>query len=238
MICGAGSCSEALSGAALFGSSLRGDDERTWTPGFSVRVPATKSASSGLIERSSTRKRRAGAMPWRERKTLTRGGTPSPSEERLEEKNDEAYSSRKSRCRSRSAPKGSTSNWPVESSMKNGRCSVSSAILSHSTFLPSRCCQTVVWYRKQGLPVTGATMVCGPAALPFTSTSPRAALRILEVGVVSNKRLRARRRNPETKKYKPPAIASNERIASSLIGMKRAKQTATGVPRLFSDDLI
>src|SRR5437879_2908952 len=73
--------------------------------------------------------------------------------------------------------------------------------------------------------------------MPFTSTSPMAALRILEVGVVSNKRLRASRRNPETKKYKPPAIASDERIASSLIGMKRAKQTATVFPRLFSEEL-
>src|ERR1700738_5029721 len=56
---------------------MRGDNERTWTPGFSVRVPAMKSASSGLIERSSMRTRRAGTMPWRGRNTLTRGGTSS-----------------------------------------------------------------------------------------------------------------------------------------------------------------
>src|SRR6266404_6186879 len=145
MICGAGSCSEELLGVELCEYWVRGENERTWTPGFSVRVPAMKSASSGLIERSSMRKRRAGTMPWRERKTLTRGGTPSSPKEKLEEKNDAVYSSRKSRCKSRSAPRGSTSNCPVESSMKKGRCRVSSAILSHSTFLPSRCCQAVVW---------------------------------------------------------------------------------------------
>src|SRR3979409_1945845 len=145
MICGAEICSEKLLDVGLRGQSLWGENERTWTPGFSVRVPAMKSASSGLIERSSMRKRRAGATPWRERKTLTRGGTPSSPKEKVEEKNDAVYSSRKSRCRSRSAPKGSTSNCPVESSMKKGGGRVSSATLSHSSFLPSRCCQTVVW---------------------------------------------------------------------------------------------
>src|SRR5208337_1646776 len=85
MICGAGKGSEILLGAELPGPSLRGEslsgesrrgeNGRTWTPGFSVRVPAMKSVSSGLIERSSTRKRRPGTTPCRERKTLTRGGT-------------------------------------------------------------------------------------------------------------------------------------------------------------------
>src|SRR5258708_36331800 len=87
MICGAGSCS-ALLGTELCEYSLRGENERTWTPGFSVRVPAMKSASSGLIERSSMRTRRAGTMPWRERNTLTRGGTSSGFE-KVEEKNEE-----------------------------------------------------------------------------------------------------------------------------------------------------
>src|ERR1700682_6718241 len=106
MICAAGSCSAELLGAEFCELPLRGENERTWTHGFSSRVPAMKRASSGLIERSSMRKRRAGTMPWRERKTLTRGGTPSSPKEEFEEKNDAVYSSRKSRCRSRVAPRG------------------------------------------------------------------------------------------------------------------------------------
>src|SRR5712664_1581580 len=104
MICGAGSCSEELLGVELCEHWVRGENERTWTPGFSVRVPAMKSASSGLIERSSMRKRRGGTMPWRERKTRTGGGTPYSPKEKFEEKNDGAYSSGKSRCRWKSAP--------------------------------------------------------------------------------------------------------------------------------------
>jgi len=42
----------------LSARASRGAYGRTWTPGFSVSVPATKSASSGLIERSSMRRRR------------------------------------------------------------------------------------------------------------------------------------------------------------------------------------
>jgi hypothetical protein len=38
-----------------------------------------------------------------------------------------------------------------------------------------------------------------------------AALRILEVGVIISRRLRANNWNPRQKKYKPPAIANIER---------------------------
>src|ERR1700728_946782 len=123
----------------------------------------------------------------------------------------------------------------VESSMSNGRFRVSSATFSHSSFLPLRRCLATVRKRKQGLPVIGADIVCGPVAWPLTSTSPRAALRIFEVGVLSNVRLRASRRNPWKKKYKPPTIAINERMARWLIGGRTNRQALTVLSSIFSE---
>src|ERR1019366_8138471 len=62
MICGEGSGSVKASGTGSRGESPGGENGRTCTPGFSVSVPAMKSESWGLTDRSSMRRRRVGTI--------------------------------------------------------------------------------------------------------------------------------------------------------------------------------
>jgi len=74
-------------------------------------------------------------------------------------------------------------------------------LLAARALLPGRCVVEKTKFAGDG----GGHRV-GPAATPLTSTCPRAALRMLELGVVSNNRLRASSWNPTKKKQRPPAI--------------------------------
>src|SRR5271169_2116590 len=117
----------------LIGSASTTGCGPTSMPGLSARVPRMNSEFLGLMQYSSTLILLLVTTPWRDRKLLTLPGASSRVE-----KNEPLNSSWKSRCRSRSAPRGSTSRRPVLSSTKKGRCMHSPATLTHFLFLP-RC---------------------------------------------------------------------------------------------------
>src|SRR5579863_8079498 len=106
----------------------------TVRPGFCANVPRTKSAFFGLMQYSSILIFLSVETLWRARKLEMFGGIS-----RLLEKSDVLNSSWKSRWISISAPCGSTSARPLLSSIKKGRCMLSSATFTHALFLP-RCC--------------------------------------------------------------------------------------------------
>src|ERR1017187_7784956 len=105
----------------------------TSRPGFSPSVPSMKSEFLGLMQYSSTLILLLVTTPWRDRKLCTLGGAGS-----FVVKKESQNSSWKSRCRSRSAPRGSINTRPVLSSTKKGRCMHSPATLTQFLFLP--CC--------------------------------------------------------------------------------------------------
>jgi len=154
----AGTVSSLVCHAASSGCSNSSSDEngRTRIPGFFATVPLAKTVAPGLMMHSSMRVRRLSSIRWRARKTLTRGGILSRSAQVI----SAPYSWQRCGRRSNPALEGSTSNCPVESSTKNGRCRVSSATFFHSVVRPDlTCCQTVVESRRHSSPLMGAAIV-------------------------------------------------------------------------------
>src|SRR5271170_4641553 len=100
-------------------------------PGFSSSVPSRNREFLGLMQNSSTLILLVVLTPCRARKAKTLGGAPC-----FVVKNESQNSCWKSRCRSSSAPHGSTITLPVLSSRKNGTCMLSAATLTHCLFLP------------------------------------------------------------------------------------------------------
>src|ERR1051326_1848883 len=117
----------------LTASTSRTGRGLTSSPGLSASVPRMNSEFLGLIQNSSTLILLLVTIPCRARKLRTLSGAAS-----FVVKKESQNSCWKSRCKSRSAPRGSTSIRPVLSSTKNGTCMHSPATLTHSLFLP-RC---------------------------------------------------------------------------------------------------
>src|ERR1019366_5344392 len=115
----------------MIGSESRTGWGLTSSPGFSLSVPRMNSEFLGLMQYSFTLILLLVTIPWRARKLRTLSGAAS-----LEVENESENSCSKSRCRWRSAPRGSTSTRPVLSSTKKGTCMHSPATLTQFLFLP------------------------------------------------------------------------------------------------------